>query len=831
MLSFKHFLPLPVCAGKPAVRFDTWNLPRLSAISPSATRQTKKSLQILLRKKTSNMKKILLLIPVLFLINITCPAQTGMQAVRGTVRDKQTRSPLPGAAVSIRTEEKSYHATSDTDGRFTMRTPVGRCHVSVSYLGYDSQHLNNLLIQPGRETVLEILLEEKVNDLEEIVVTPQIEKDRPVNKMAVASARMLSTEEADRYAGSWSDPARMVSNLAGVASANDSRNDIVIRGNSPAGIQWRLDGFKIANPNHFGTIGGTGGNIGLINNNQLTNSDFYTGAFPAEFGNLTSGLFDLKLKNGNSYEREYLLSMGFNGFELGAEGGFSNSSNASYLINARYSFLQSLDAVGFDIAGTRGGIPKYQDVSMKLNFPMKNSNLSLLLLAGTSKIRFKDDMTDTDEWTDNDLGEDVDMRNRQFFTGVNYTYRFGNNTRLENRLSVQTFSSIINLYSLGYMNSSRQIYYDTDMSENSVSYSSKLVRRLNARNNLHTGIGADMYITALADNRYPGGLPVALHNSGNTSSLLYGFFQWQHKFNDRLSLLPGIHAQLFTLNRDFGIEPRLGFQWKATPALTLGASTGLYSQLQPFPVYFYEKEGTPVNEDIGMSRSWQSVLSADKKISSSWRIKTEIYYQLLYNVPVVPGIPEQSILNLGDDYSNEWDLAFENSGKGYNYGIEFTAEKFFDSDWYLMLTASLYESKYRGYDGILRDTRFNGNFAVNMLAGYEFKLTGNTLMSLNLKTAYMGNKRYTPSSSDNGMDMDYDYSRINSLKLPDYFRTDFNLNIKTGYRKFSLEYFVEIDNLTDSKNIWMRYYNANQQRYKSTYQQKLTPMGGCRVYL
>ena len=774
--------------------------------------------------------RISLFTAIMLFFSCTCFAQAKMQSVRGVVTDKQSLSSLPEARISVQQEEKTYYTTSDSNGNFIIKIPVGRCNISVSLLGYESYNLSNLLIQSGKETVLEILMEEKVNLLGEIIVKPKIDKDEALNKMATASARLLSTEEANRYAGSWGDPARMVSNLAGVASGNDSRNDIVIRGNSPTGIQWRIDGFEIVNPNHFGSIGGTGGNVGLINNNQLSNSDFYTGAFPAEFGNLTSGLFDLKLRNGNSYKREYMFSMGFNGFELGAEGGFSSKSTASYLINARYSFLESLEKIGFDIAGTKGGVPKYWDMSMKVNVPMKKSNLSLIMITGTSKIQFNDDMTDTKEWTVGDFGEEVDMRNKQFFSGINYTYRFDTKTRLENRISAQIFSSAIDYYMLGYMNSSRTLYYDSDMSENKFSYSSKLMRKINAKNNLNAGIGADVYLTNIINNNYSGGTPIVLHDSKKATALFHTFLQWQHKFNDKISIVPGLYSQVFALNMDLSIEPRLGFQWKLLPTLTLGASTGLYSQLQPFPIYFYEENGELLNKNVGMSRSWQSVLTIDKKIASSWRIKTEIYYQLLYNVPVVPDIPEQSILNLGDGYNNHWDMVFKNNGKGYNYGLDITVEKFFDKSWYLMLTVSLYESKYRGYDNILRSTRFNGNFAINMLAGYEFKLFKNTLMSLNLKAAFMGNKHYTPAYSNNGFNIDYDYSQINSLQLPNYFRADFNINVKTSYKKIALEYFFEIDNFTNTKNVWTQYYNANQQKDKFTYQQKITPMGGLRMY-
>lgn len=779
------------------------------------------------------MKNISLLLAFLLFVNFSY-AQSEQQTIRGTVYDKQSHSPLPGAVVIATAGSQQYNTTCSTNGEFSLKVPLGRCNISVKLVGFNDQNYSNILIHSGKETVLEVFLEERVDQLEEAVIVAKVDKDKPLNRMATVSARMLSTEEADRYAGSWSDPARMAANLAGVASGNDSRNDIVIRGNSPVGLQWRLDGFEIDNPNHFGSVGGTGGNIGMINNNQLTNSDFYTGAFPAEFGNLTSGLFDLRLRNGNSHKREFLASLGFNGFELGAEGGFSKKSNASYLINARYSFLQSLDAIGVDIAGTGGGVPKYQDLTMKLNFPMKKSNLSFILLPGASKIHFNDDMTDTEEWTVGDLGGEVDMKNDQFFSGLNYTYRFSTNTRLENRVSMQSFKSRIDTYTLGFMNSSRNLDYESDMRESKASYTSKLVSKLTAKNTINAGIGVGVYFSKLKDCDYENGVKEQRHNIDKSSTLLHSFLQLQHKFNDKVSILPGVYGQLYTLNNDYSIEPRLGFQWKVSPTVTIGSSTGLYSQLQPRLIYFYERNGKPINEDVEMSRSWQSAISVDKKLGSSMRVKVEVYYQDLYNIPVTAEVPQQSTLNTGDGYGNDWDHLFENKGTGYNYGVELTLEKFFQKNWYFMLTASLYESKYRGYDEVLRDTRFNGNFALNVLAGYEFKIGARSLMSFNLKMSLMGNKRYTPATTTDGYNIDEDFTKINTIKLPNYFRTDFNINIKTNYKRVALEYFFEIDNLTNHKNVWTywtQYYsNTNMIKERYRYQQTLTPMGGMRFY-
>ena len=125
-----------------------------------------------------------------------------------------------------------------------------------------------------------------------------------------------------RYAGAIDDPARMVSAFAGVNGNAEGDNDIVVRGNSPRGILWRLEGVEIPNPNHFASEGATGGPINALNSNMLGNSDFYTGAFAPEYGNALSGVFDMKLRNGNNEQREYSATLSVLGTDLTAEGPF-----------------------------------------------------------------------------------------------------------------------------------------------------------------------------------------------------------------------------------------------------------------------------------------------------------------------------------------------------------------------------------------------------------------------------------------------------------------------------------------------------------------------------
>ena len=779
------------------------------------------------------MIKINSIICILLMLPFFLTAQQYEQTVRGVVTEKNTREPLPAAAVIVESNGRQFGMTTNEKGEFAISgIPVGRCNIEVSMLGFMTCVSTNILVYSGKETVLEIVMEEDIQALGEVTITAKVDKEQPLNKMAVVSARMLSSEEANRYAGSLAgDPARMVAGFAGVVAANDTRNDIVIRGNSPMGLLWRLDGFDIPNPNHFGAMGGTCGPIGMLNNNQLSNSDFYTGAFPAEFGNAASGVFDLRLRNGNNQKHEFLASLSMNGFELGAEGPLSKETGASYMINGRYSFLAILESMGFDFTGGGGGIPEYQDVCAKINLPLKNGNLSWVTLLGASNISAESDFSDPSEWVDGERGQVMVMKNSQIFTGLNYTHRFNAATRLENRLSYQLFGQKVTLDEIEYP--TMEVFPDAviaNSKEGRISYLSNLNHRINAKSLLKSGIGADVYLSEIY-NVWDDG--TVLTDYRGNSALLKAYAQWQYRFSNAFSMTPGVYGQLYTLNGDYSIEPRIGFKWDASPTTSFSLGGGLHSQLQPRMVYLYEEDGMVKNKNLKMSKSWQTVVGYHQKIGAGMHLKTEVYYQSLFNIPVIPEIPEESILNFGDDFYNDWNYVFVNKGTGRNYGAEITLEKFFYKHYYFLLTASLYDSKYKAIDKKERPTKFAGNYAFNGLFGYEWKIGTKRLLSVNTKIAYVGGKRYVPvnvTATNIDDPYEFEYTRSYAEKLPDYFRMDLNINMKNNFKRFSIEWFFEVNNITNHQNIWQKYFDVNRNKDEYIYQYGFMPIGGCRVY-
>ena len=205
------------------------------------------------------------------------------QTVRGTVLDIDTREPLPGATIVVENSDPLLGSTTDVEGRFTIaNVPTGRIALRIRSMGYEEQVMPNLLLVSGKELVVNAQLRVSMTMLKAATVTANKSNGALRNDMATLSARTISVEETSRIAGGINDPARMVSTFPGVSGDPSGDNSIVVRGNSPKGVLWRLDGIEIPNPNHFSNEGSTGGPINVLNSDMLDNSAFYSGAFAPE---------------------------------------------------------------------------------------------------------------------------------------------------------------------------------------------------------------------------------------------------------------------------------------------------------------------------------------------------------------------------------------------------------------------------------------------------------------------------------------------------------------------------------------------------------------------
>ena len=784
---------------------------------------------------------------LLLLLAVGCHSsfsQNLTQTIRGKISDAVSKTELPGVQVFVYNDStKVGGAQSDVNGLYRLQNiPLGRVEVKASFLGYQPA-IFKIEVTSAKEVILNFEMEESAVKVEEVVITAT-NKGEAKNEMATVSARTFSVEETNRYAGSRTDPARMASNFAGVQGTDDSDNEIVVRGNSSLGLLWRLEDVNVPNPNHFAVAGTSSGAVNIINSKTLANSDFFTGAFPAEYGNAVAGVFDLRMRNGNNEKHEFTGQFGFLGTELAAEGPISKQNGSSYLFTYRYSTLKLFEALHIRI-GT-SAVPLYQDAAYKLNFPMKNGgNLSFFGVGGMSSINILvSKFTKPTEEIYGEKNKDQYFGSAMGVMGTSYT----------KSLSDKTFFKVVLAHSAEKSYSHHLLVYrDTDYSVDSLvekmgfvylNQKTSLVFFINhkftSKVNVKTGFFADNYNFNLLDsNRRMDTWQFEKRNDykGN-AALLQPYVQFKIKPNDKLNFTMGLHAQYFTLNGSSSIEPRAGMRWNIRPKKSLSAGFGMHSMMQPTYIYFTRKKNADgnyemVNQNIGFTRSIHYVLAYDVTVSENLRVKAETYYQHLYEVPVDAFSSSYSLVNEGTGYGRFFPDHLVNKGTGKNYGVELTVEKFFSRDFFFMITASLFDSKYKGSDGKERSTDYNEHFATNFLAAKEFHLGANhnSVLTTGTKITWAGGGLYSPAdtaaSAIAGELVAIDSLR-NTRHFKNYFRWDIKIGLRVNRKKATHEFGLDIVNILNTKNILTLTYVPNPENptdvIREDYQLGLLPL-------
>lgn len=759
--------------------------------------------------------------------------------IRGSVVDAQSDFPLPGVTVIVVDSDPVLGAITDIDGRFRIdNVPIGRHVLQVSYIGYESRSIPNLLVMSGKDLEVNVNLTESITQLEGAEVIAEDDKTRPKNEMATVSARSFTVEEAMRYSGALQDPSRMAQNFAGVSNSSDDRNDIVVRGNSPSGVLWRMEGIDIPSPNHFAAFGSTGGPVSMLNINNLANSDFLTSAFPAEYGNALAGAFDLELRNGNKEKYEFLGQVGFNGFEFGAEGPLGIGKNASFMVNYRYSTLEAFNALGIEF-GTGTAIPQYQDLTFKIDIPTaKAGRFGVFGVGGTSYIEFlASDATETNLFSSD--AEDSRFGSTTGWMGVTHQYFFNEKTRSKLVLAASHAGTDGTIDSLSVIDGAPHRVVGLDRFQNRYIAKFEVNHKANAKNTFSVGVQGDLSQIHFVDSiRFASGEFFKESDVEDQLELMQSYATWQHRMNERLTVNLGLHSQHLLMNNSNSLEPRLGVRYALNGGQSLNFGTGLHSQMQPLPIYFNRQRidaNTSVvnNDQLDFNRSLHTVIGYDNVLSEHFRIKVEAYYQYLYNIAVDRDPSSFSVLNVGADFviPNNADLV--NDGTGENYGLEFTAERFFHRGFYGLATFSLFESNYVGSDGVERGTAFNTNYVANLLAGKEFTLNEKTSLSFDTKVTYAGGQRYTP------IDLEASIAQNREVRLEDqafsmqfdpYFRWDFKVTLRMNGKKTAQQFSVDLRNVTGQENVFTQSFNARSGEIETRYQIGFFPDIQYRIY-
>ncbi len=758
------------------------------------------------------MKRTQILIILFLMIVLAANAQSITQTVKGTVVDLESQMPLDGATVVVvSSNNKQMGTITDAKGKYKIENvPIGRYSVQVNYLGYQPVKMQEILVSSGKEVVLPVALQQLTTKVADITVHASGRKDHAMNSMASISARSFTVEETRRYAGGLDDPARMASAFAGVTVGNVQNNAIVIRGNSPKGIAWHLEGVEIPNPNHFagGNVAG-GGVVTIFSSQMLANSDFFTGAWPSEYGNALAGVFDMKLRTGNPDKREYAFQAGVLGLDFASEGPIVKGRQATYLFNYRYStfgLLTNLKILPSD------EIPRYQDLSFKFNFPTKAGNFSLWGIGGDDSDIASLEM-DSTQWESDDDRTKYDWTLKMGAIGINHKIRAGSHSYVNTTIALTGTKNIMDTKRLNDEMVIKPRSFLSDKSGRLVC-NSYMNTKLSNKHTIRTGITMDeLFVNIDMNGSSTENSQDWINYANQQGQTTYGeaYFQSKYEIIPTVTSNVGFNINYFALNNKVSFDPRVAINWQVGSNHTLSFGYGKHTQMEELRMYYVTKEEDDKtvypNKKLGLAHAQHFILGYDWRINSNLRLKVEPYLQLLYNVP---GIKDScySLIN----YNQDWDFnyALVNNSIGRNIGIDITLERFFHDSFYYLATFSLFDSKYKGGDDVWHNTRFNKRYSCNLLVGKELFTQKNRILGVNVRFNIMGGERTSPISEEESIaekNIVYDETHPFSEQLSPINYLDFTLTYKTNHKNYSGMWALQVKNALACKNDYGYYYN------------------------
>lgn len=716
--------------------------------------------------------KIYILSLLCMIIFITGDAQDLNGTFEGIIVDKQTESPLGFATVKLLDDELRMGCVSNENGQFIMEyIPVGRHDFEFSIIGYDSLIITEVLITSGANPNVNVKLEASSSDLGEMVVKAKNSKEAPLNRLALVSTRQLSVEEANRFAGGFDDPGRMVSAYAGVAGSL-SDNAVSVRGNAPKGMVYRIEGVAIPNPNHLAEISGFGGgSYTALSARLLDNSDFLLSAYPAEYGNALAGVFDFSLRNGSSNSYKHSLQASAIGLDISSEGPLSKKNKSSYLINYRYSTFGLISGLlekltGEDISGFG-----FQDLNFKLDFPTENAgNFSLW---GIGLLDELENFASFDSLGWEYLGDRETFRSDQYSGVLGLTHKI----RIKEKGSLKsTLHSNVTRLNLSYgIYDEHFIDFFDEAEVLSTTKNLGLSSIFNYYFNQEYTLRAGLVITGMGfnysfKNAPTLGAPLSTFNLDNGNSLLTQAFAQTSIRKNKWTINPGLHFMHFALNGNYSLEPRLSVAYDLSETQKFAFGYGLHSQIERLNLYLTQIPNSAgykqSNKNLDFSKAHHLVLSYDLGLNDFTHLRLEPYFQYLFDIPVVEN-SYFSLINLTNEFFIDDNLV--NEGTGVNYGLDLTLERFLHKGFYYLFSASLFQSKYEGGDGIVRNTRFNKNVLANVLVGKEWTIANRNLLGTSVRYSFDAGNYVIPILREESIANErnvYDYSKAYSQRSP-----------------------------------------------------------------
>lgn len=746
----------------------------------------------------------------------------------GLVRDQVSNQPLVGANILVVGSELG--AASDENGRFRIRgIQPGTYSIKASILGYKAVVRTDVVVTAGRKTQIVIEMAETVLNLDEVTVRAEYFAKPPEFS---TSTHALSFEEVRRSPGSAGDVSRVVVSLPGVVSGSDMRNDLVVRGGSPAENLTLIDNIEIPNLNHFATQGASGGPIGMVLTKVIRDVRFVTGGFPAKFGDKLSSVMEIDLREGS--REKFEASFDVNAALAGFIGEGPLGEKGSWLLTLRKSYLDMLIR-NFHFSGITV-VPNFYDMQSKVVYDLDERNkFTFLALGGIDDVKFSGG-EEQNYGTHADLSGIDDVKNNQYQYLIGGTWK-----RLweQRGYSFFTVSHNLNYYFTDIDDSLGNKTYKNVSSE--AEYTAKtdatfLIRKdgqisFGAGGKL-VGIHHEIFLKADTSrwaNRTTGSgiFPQLNYDKSIHSYKLWAYIQYTQWLFGRLTVTPGLRLDYFDyVDRGTTLSPRLAVRYYLTDRTSLNASYGLFFQT---PAYIWLTTDDR-NRQLKPMRADHYTLGVEHLVQDDLQLTVDLYRKEYTQYPVSGYTPSYILVNGGASGGAFIAGDLRSLGTGNVTGIEFFLQKKLTEDYYGTLSYAYSTARFKALDGVERPGAFDYRHVLTLIAGYKVSET----LEFSLKWRYTGGSPYTPI--DERLSVLYgretlDLTRINDVRYPAYHRIDVRTDYRFALDSWQAVAYFDLQNAYNQKNVFYYVWDKKNRRQKTVYQWSILPVLGLTLEL
>jgi hypothetical protein len=762
------------------------------------------------------MKKIFLAAILIVTFTSFLVGQTGK--MKGKVIDRVTKEPLIGVNVTV--EGTTTGAVTDSAGIFIVNSlPCNTVSIRVSLLGYKPQIKTDIVITNTKPAQVHVELEPTVLESKEGVTVRGEYFYKP--REVTTSEHSLSFEEIRRAPGAASDISRMVQSLPGVVQTTDSRNDLIVRGGSPSENLTIIDGFEIPSINHFGSQGTTGGAIGMVETEFISEVFFHSGGFPVQYGDRLSSVMDIRFRNGSEHTSgSFDLSMaGAGGIIEGPIG-----QKTDYLFSIRRSFLNLLSKSS--PTGNKA-IPIYQNINGKVTHKFSEKDIvSLFVLSGWDNIHINQDSSG---FSNRKANYDVNMDNNEHLAGISYKH-----------VGEKGFSTVQLWFTRNdYTNEANDFLvqptdhvFQNDSREDQWALSLTRSVAVNKIIGITAGIGAKQVAVDYDLYHHPFTSPLGTSYNALTihriNSHVRGdiFAQATYKPIEEFVINAGGRINYFNeLENQYSFDPRFGCSYTLMPDLTLNASYGIFHQA-PDNIYLFG--GEVQNTDLDFIKATQTIVGLEYLPLNGMKVSVEGYIKDYKNYPVSLDDPRVSMANSGDSYGIRSTEMLVSKGTGRSMGIDFFVQQKLVEKLYGLFSYSYSQTLNAALDGVQRSGSYDIPHVFTISGGYII----NTNWEISSKFHYVSGRPMSgidEAASRTQHELVYDLNRINTERYPDYWRLDIRVDYRAYFDNFNIVAYLDFENVTNRENIWDYAWDSVKNERRTIMQWKSMPVGGIKV--